>query len=384
MMTELKQRLSRVQAYLEADPANTHLWFELADLNLQAGRSSECEEALRRLLALDPAHFGGRSLQGVCLMRQARLDDAVAVFQALQADGWSEPALFYNLAYALMLQGRYAEAEPHAAAAASRLDALPEAGPLHARALHFLGRVDEAVAAAEQALRRHPEHLPLYGLLATLYLDQENLAAAEIIARQVLDAAPGDPDAATTLGMLALSQQDLPVALPLLRQACARKPNSGRAQMGLGLAAMLEGRLDEAEAGVVQALRHMPGHIGSWHVLAWCRILQNRPAEAKEALLEALRLDRNFADTHGGLAVVAIMEGHAQEAQQSVRRALGLNPNSFPGLYAQSLLLQAAGQPAQAKAIHERLMSSAVLPDGTRLNEAVAKAMALSPFNRDA
>ncbi|MEN7429132.1 tetratricopeptide repeat protein [Chromobacterium sp. TRC.1.1.SA] len=382
-MTESTQRQRLLHAYLEADPANTHLLFELADLYLQSGQTQACEEILSRLLAADPVHFGGRSLVGVCLMRQNRLDDAIAAFDDLRGEGWEEPALFYNLAYALMLQGRYAEAEVNAARAASRLDVLPQAGPLYARALHFLGKVDEAVAACEQALREHPELLPMYGLLATLYLDQENLAAAEIVARQVLDASPKDPDAATVMGMLAISKQDLDVAIPMLDQACAGRPNSGRAWMGQGLVSMLQGDLEQAADRVGEALRHMPGHVGSWHVLAWCRILQQKPGVAKEALLEALRLDRNFADTHGGLAIVAIMEGKTIEAQQSVKRALGLNPNSFPGLYAQSLLLQAAGQPAQAQAIHGKLMESAVLPDGTSLQQAVARAVALSPFGKD-
>lgn len=380
MMTELNQRLSQLKAYLTADPANPHLLLELADLHLQAGSQDEYEATLQRLFAAAPGHFGGRSLHGVGLMQQGRLDEAAAAFQALRDDGWEEPALFYNLAYVLMLQGRYEEAEPQAAIAAKRLELLPQAGPLHVRALHFLGRLEEAVLAAESALQQYPGHLVWYGLLATLYLDQENLAAAERVARQVLELSPSDPDAATVLGMLALSKQDLSVARPLLRQACVSKPNSGRAQMGLGLISMLDGQLDEAESRVVLALRAMPGHIGSWHVLAWCRILSHRPLEAKEALQEALRLDRNFADTHGGLAIVEIMEGRLQEAQQSVRRALGLNAGSFPAQYAQSLLLQSAGQAEQARAIHDRLLNSEVLPDGTKLNEALARAMALSSF----
>lgn len=377
-MTEHNQRLSQLQTYLAMDPANSRLQLELADLYLQLGRLSEYEAVLQQLLASEPGHFGGRSLLGVGLMRQGRMDEAVAVFRALQSDGWDEPVLFYNLAYALMLQGRYEEAEPYAAMAAERLDLLPEAGPLHVRALHFLGRLQEAVLTAESALQQHPEHLCWYGLLATLYLDQENLAAAERMARQVLELSPADPDAATVLGLLALSKQDLSTASSLLQQANASKPNSGRAQMGLGLLAMLEGRLAEAEFSVTQALRDMPAHIGSWHVLAWCRILGNRPVEAKEALEHALRLDRNFADTHGGLAIVAIMEGDWQDAQQSVRRALGLNPESLPGQYAQSLLLQSAGQAVAAQTINEQLLQSSVLPDGTKLSEAVARTVAMS------
>ncbi|OHX12052.1 hypothetical protein BI347_00015 [Chromobacterium sphagni] len=378
-MTEPTQRLRQLQSYLEADPANPHLLYEVADLQLQLRQPQACQAALQQLFELEPGHCPGRSLQGILLLQQNRLEEATAVFSQLRQDGWDEPALHYNLAYALMLQGRHAEAEAPAATAAGRLDLLPEAGPLYARNLHFLGKLTEAVAVAEQALADHPEHLPLYGLLATLYLDQENLSGAEIVARQVLAVAPQDPDAATVLGMLALSQQDLANAVPLLQAASRNKPNSGRAQVGLGLAAMLQGDLAEAEAAMVQALRNMPGHVGSWHVLAWSRILQNKPQEAKEALLEALRLDRNFADTHGGLAIVSIMEGKLQEAQQSARRALGLNPQSFPGQYAQSLLLQAAGLPGQAQAIHQQLMSTQVLPDGTSLQQAVARAVALAP-----
>ncbi|MBA4707112.1 tetratricopeptide repeat protein [Aquitalea aquatica] len=382
-MTELTQRLRQLHAYLEADPANIHLLFELADLYLQFGQAQACEEVLSRLLAEDPGHFGGRSLAGICLMRQNHLDDAIAAFDDLRREGWEEPALFYNLAYALLLQGRYAEAEIYAAKAASQRDILPQAGPLFARALHFQGKVNEAVAACEQALSEHPEWLPMYGLLATLYLDQENFAAAEIVARQVLDVVPKDPDAATVMGMLSISKQDLDVAIPMLDQACTSRPNSSRALMGQGLVSMLQGDLKKAELRVSEALQYMPGHVGSWHVLAWCRILQQQPSAAKEALLEALRLDRNFADTHGGLAIVAIMEGKMGEAQKSVKRALGLNPSSFPGLYAESLIFQAGGHPIQAQAIYGKLMESSVLPDGTSLQQAVARTVALSPFGKD-
>jgi tetratricopeptide (TPR) repeat protein len=336
----------------------------------------EALAVLEQILELEPGHPEARALQGLIRLQQGHLADAIATFQQLTEEGVQAPALYYNLAYALMLDSRSDEAEPVAAQAARDLATLPAAGPLYMKALHFQGKVREAIAFAEQALDSHPEHLPLYGSLATLYLDNEDLPMAEQVAERVLELAPEDPDAATVLGMLALSRQDAATALPYLQRAVESKPNSGRARAGQGLAAMLQGDLAAAEASLQQAVTEMPNHIGTWHVLAWCRIFMQQPQQAKVALLRALELDRNFADTHGGLAIVAIMEGQLEEAQAASKRALSLNPRSFSGLYAQSLLLQSAGQSQQARTIMDRLMKTAILPDGTTLQQAVAKAAA--------
>lgn len=374
-MNDLTQRLARLETHLAVDPNNPRLLFDAADLCHQLGRLDRARDFLDQLLAFEPHHAPAHSLLGLVQLAQGQIPEAITTFQLLVDSGLVAAPIYYNLTYALLLDSRAEEAEPFAQHAAAQLAELPAAGPLYVRTLHHCGKLAEAIDFAEKAVAQHPDHLGLYGILATLYLDSEDLFKAESFAKQVITTTPNDTDAATVLGMLALAHQDAITALSYFQIAASSKPNSGRAWAGHGMAAMLQGDLAKAATDLQQAVTYMPRHLGTWHALAWCQIFMKQPQEAKKTLVHALEMDRNFADTHGGLAIVAIMEGDLETAEAASKRALGLNPSSFPGLYAQSLLLQSANQPEQAQAIMNRLLNTAILTDGTTLQQAVARAL---------
>lgn len=374
-MNDLTQRLTRLESHLAVDPNNTRLLFDAAELCHQFGWLEQARDFLERLFALEPHHTPAHALLGLIQLTQGQIPEAITTFRLLVNSGIVAAPIYYNLAYALLLDSRAEEAEPFARHAAAQLAELPVAGPLYVRALHHLGKLVEAIDFAEKAVTQHPDHLGLYGVLATLYLDNEDLSKAENFAKQVVTATPNDADAATVLGMLALAHQDAITALPYFQVAASKKPSNGRAWAGHGMAAMLQGNLASAAADLQQAVTYMPGHLGTWHALAWCQIFMKQPQEAQKTLMHALEMNRNFADTHGSLAIVAIMEGDLDAAEAASKRALGLNPNSFPGLYAQSLLLQYTNQPAQAQAIMSRLLNTTILQDGTTLQQAVARAL---------
>ena len=134
--------------------------------------------------------------------------------------------------------------------------------------------------------------------------------------------------------------------------------------------------MDEAAASLQKAANQLHNHLGTLNALAWVYILKKDAIQAETTLLRALEMDRTFAETHGTLAIVALMKGNLDSAVQAVKRANGLDRENFAGNFANSLIQQVSGNPTQARAIMEKLLTSPVLPGETTLQEAIARAMA--------
>lgn len=370
----LHDRLQRYQRFLEEDPHNIALLQDAADMAYQLGDYAQAQDMIERILQLNAQAIAALMLKGVMAISLSRLDEAEALFdQISRLEGGVSPQLLYNQAYVLMLQQRYTDAVLLAKEAAAHLDVLPQAAELYVNALHFCGKVEEAIEFAETTLAQYPQLQVLHGLLATLYVDLEDWQKAQHHARQQLKSDPENSDALSVLGNLALAEQDAQEARQYFVRAVKNYPNNGRAWAGKAMAFMLQGDLAQAEEDLQEALTHMPSHVGTWHVLAWCQILQGHLAKAQQTLEHALQMERNFAETHGSLAVLAIMQGRLEEGQKEMTRALKLDPKCFSGLFAQTLLLQTQGNTAQAQALMAQLQQTPVLPDGTSIQQAVAK-----------
>lgn len=77
---------------------------------------------------------------------------------------------------------------------------------------------------------------------------------------------------------------------------------------------------------------------------------------AKQSFDRSMEIDRNFGETHGGLAVVAVLQNRMADAEQAIKRAMRLNPHSYAGLFAQSLITQKT-DPEKAKQIIAQIFS---------------------------
>ncbi|WP_158537501.1 lipopolysaccharide assembly protein LapB [Microvirgula sp. AG722] len=369
-MDDAGRRLDRVLVWLQADPAHAGLQQEAADLCYRLGRFDDARHWLTQQARSAPLSPAARSLDGLLLLRCGDATAAIAIFQALLAQGTATPELHGNLGWALALAGRFDEAGEHALRAVE--GGIAGAGPLHVRILHHQARLDEAIRVAEDALAHDPAQLPHYGILATLYLDRDEPDTAAAFARKVRAQAPDDADANTVLGVAALLGQRRDEADRFFRHALHHQPHSGRARAGRGLVGMLDGHLETAEDHFRLAVADMPAHAGIWHGLAWCQLLTGRTGQAHASLQAALALDRTLADTHGGLAVLAALSGRPDEAGACIRRALGLDPGCLSALLARGLLLRQSGHAAAAQQQLDGLMNQPLLPDGTTLQQALA------------
>ena len=364
---DIPARLQRYSAFLAQDPGNAGLANEVASLRLRLGEFAEARALLQDALTRNPGHPALLGTLASVAMAANQPDEAIGILQGLLAAGHDHPVARYNLAYALALARRFAEA--HATLLPVVDDPqIPEAPVLLARCLHHLGELDEAIRRLNAFTAKHPDHAEALGMLSLLNLDALQVEAARKAAEQALKTNPNDLGGLVTMGSLALETQDDQTAGSFFERAVERHPHSGRAWSGMGLTTMLKLDLPKAIGQLEQAVRYMPNHIGTWHALAWCQLMANDLEGAKRSFEQSMEIDRSFGETHGGLAVVAVMQNRPADAEQAIKRAMRLNPESFAGRFAQSLLLNKS-DPAKAQELLKSIFAARVSVDGQTLQE---------------
>lgn len=372
--TDMAQaRLQKLQGYLNADPNNFTLLSEASDLALQCGDWGTAKTLVERALALQPQDNVTRYRMAVILLSEDKPQESLAITQSLLDAGEAHPAVRYEYGRGLFLSSRFAEAEPVFAALLPEAASFAELPYLYIRTLHFLGKVKEAAAFAEDFLKVRPDDSLMQGMLGLLYLDDNDIDKAAALSAASLKLAPDNIDALVTCGTVALAFEKEDEAKSHFDKAVALHAENGRAWAGLGLVNMLKRDLPSAERDFEKAVRYMPTHLGSYNALAWIQLLQKNYAAAKKTLEAALSVDRTFGETYGSLAVLATMEGDWDEAKRLAETAVRLQPESFSGRFAQSLILEHRGHPERAKALVESLLKNATVPGGGNLLDVMVR-----------
>jgi Tfp pilus assembly protein PilF len=102
-------------------------------------------------------------------------------------------------------------------------------------------------------------------------------------------------------------------------------------------------------------------------------MMQNDLDAAQETLEAALRRDRNFGETHGTLAVLLISRQQWDEAGHEADIAVRLQPESFAGRFAQTLIIEHRGRPQLAQQMLKRIMEGFQAPAGGNLVDVVRR-----------
>jgi tetratricopeptide (TPR) repeat protein len=174
-------------------------------------------------------------------------------------------------------------------------------------------------------------------------------AAAEPIYRQVLRAAPGEPDTLLLLGILLHQTGRALEALPLLEQARDIVPKSAAVHYHLGVAMQSAGRPAEAVlASFDRALALQPNDAATMIQRGVVLGVVNRPAEALASFDNAISLQPHDADAHSNRAAALLALKRYDEGLASAERALAIRPNHVGALANQGRLLLALGRPADA------------------------------------
>jgi len=143
---------------------------------------------------------------------------------------------------------------------------------------------------------------------------------AEAVYRQVLEAAPGHPDALHLLGVLARQSGRVQEAVELIERAIAANPNNPTYVSNLGTAFEAAGRRDEA--------------LSSYR--------------------RAIEMRDDFAEAHFKLGSLLETMGKRGAAADALRRAVQIKPDQVPWQLALGKALSALGRHEQAAAVLAR------------------------------
>ena len=183
------------------------------------------------------------------------------------------------------------------------------------------GRVDDAVAHLEEAIRLDPEFASAHYNLGTALVKRGETDAAVARYRRVLALDPTHAKAHNNLGGLLQSTGHPAEAARHYRQAVEIDPSHSGAHYNLGNILLEESRFQDAEAAFRRTLAVRSDYPDAHTGLGRALFAQEKLVEAIEAYRAALRLDPDEAGTYRHLGNALRGQGRLAEADEVFARA---------------------------------------------------------------
>ena len=197
--------------------------------------------------------------------------------------------------------------------------------------------------------------------LAVQHHNAGDLAKAEGLYQQVLQADPRQPVALHLLGVIAHQEGKNDVAVDLITQALAIRPDYADAHNNLGNAFKELGKLDEALASYHKALAIRPDYADAHNNLGAAFKELGRLDEAVASYHKALAIKPDFAKAHNNLGNAFKELGKLDEAMASHNKALAIKPDFAEAHSNLGVALQDLGRPDEAVASYRKALD--IKPD---------------------
>lgn len=227
-------------------PDNHRALNNMGVLRLEANRTQEAVDLLRRSLALNPAYAEAHNNLGTALMRTGRPAEALE---------------FFTRAVGL---------DPVMAEAHCNLGL----------ALAALGRTGEARRALEWSARLRPWYAPAHEELGRLHFKEGRPDLAVVSFREALRANPGLPGILVNLGSALAQTGRLAEAEEAFRTAADQQPGDAELRFHLGAALAMQGKMDEAVACFREGLALDPDNRPNRDILEQLLHLRAAPGQA--------------------------------------------------------------------------------------------------------
>lgn len=366
------EQIQRYEGYLKADPTNPSIANQLAQFYLKAGQLDEADTLLKKNLALKPSLDGSVEFTlATVKIAMRHYDKALALLNGLTERNVRHAAVYYNRALCEMMLHQYETSA--ATLEQARKPDNPEFDyieKLYLRALHHLGRMEEAYQVGINIVNRTENDAELYGAFALICLDLDKSDEAAFFAKRAIDLGE-NADARSVMGFVELENVNPDDAFENFSKATQTNPAHGRSWMGMGLCAMLAKNITVAHEYLKTASKLMPEHLGTLNVMTWTAIFSGNLKEAEQICERAMAQDRNFAETHGTLAVIQVLMQRHEEANVSIKVAQRLSPVCFSAAYAQLLLMEPGTSPDRMQRRIEQLLNTPFKVDSKTMGETI-------------
>ena len=173
-------------------------------------------------------------------------------------------------------------------------------------ALQDRGRLAEAAASYERALKHRPNHVEAHSNLGNTLQAQGKPEQAMACYRRAIALQPDFAQAHSNLGNVLKIQGRLAEALDCYDRALALKPDYGEAHGNRGIVLLEQGKLDDAAVAFQRALAHQPHNAEAHDNLGNALKEQGRRDRALACYHRALALQPDYAGARLDLAIAVI------------------------------------------------------------------------------
>jgi tetratricopeptide (TPR) repeat protein len=197
-----------------------------------------------------------------------------------------------------------------------------------AHLLLTVGRVDEAAADIEHALRLAPNDANALALQTIIAVTQGDKAKALDTAQRAVQAAPNSATAHIALSYAQQARFDLEGARASVEKAVASDPNNALAWARLSELWASFGELDRAQRAAQRAATLEPNLSRTQTVLGYAYLMRVKTKAAKEAFEKAIALDQADPLPRLGLGLAKIREGKLKDGGREIEAAASLDPSN--------------------------------------------------------
>ncbi|MEG5066020.1 tetratricopeptide repeat protein [Microcoleus sp. B3-A4] len=204
------------------------------------------------------------------------------------------------------------------------------------------GKLSDAVAACEQALKQKPDFAPAYTTLGKISQVQGNLAKAKDWYVKALEIQPDFAEVYTNLATLYTQEKNWERALICYQKANSaqiKEPKTNSSQGALafkaddievyiqGAEAFYSQRKFEQAAAACQRVIQVKPDARAYKIWGNARQAQGKVEEAKNCYAKAIELDPDFAEAYTNLGTLYAQEQQWQSAIAFYQKAICLQPN---------------------------------------------------------
>jgi len=272
-------------------------------------------------LAQDTADANRAFREATAALREGRLDEAGARFDALTQLAPTFAGAHFNLGLVREEQGRFEEAVSSLKKALALDPRLPGANLFLGIARYRLNQYQPAIASLKLEIKRNSTDANAWAWLGIAQLAAENPEEAVAALDKAAKLAPNDVDILYNRG-----RAHLLVSKHSYEKMFQTDPKSWRVHQVIAQANAEADKHDDAIAEYLAAIELAPRQPGLHEELGTEYIKAGKPEEAEVALQKELELDPNDVLASYKLGTLEGERGQGAKSKELIERALRLNP----------------------------------------------------------
>lgn len=322
-----------------------------------------------------PAQAQGASAgpQGGPRRRPSTIDETIA--KAQQGRVNITPAKAIEMAGQLYTRRQYAQAERVCRQIIESRPANSDAHNILGVSIAALGRMDEAIAVLQRAIKINDQAASYHANLGEILRQVGKLDEAAVAIERAIKLDPNNAQALNNLGIIHYERKNYSEAVANYRRALEINPTMAEALNNLGNALRLTGDVDGALHAYQEALTLRAVYPEVYNNLGTLLQQDRRIEEAEHALRKAIQQNPNYIEAHNNLAHLLSAEKHEVEALRTLGEALKIAPKNVQTLLLTAKIqlrrsnLQAAEQAARLALQEEPESAEALTVLGQILHE---------------